>query len=338
MKGNLPEIVNPSGPGGTTIRYQEYLGDILTSPIAGAFHIDTYLLNAANTETFPWLSQIAMNYEQYELEGVIFEFRSTSADALNSVNTALGSVIIATQYDVSDNIFNSKMEMLNYQFATCCKPSQSTMHMIECDPRQTTINDLYTLNGSTPAGTDPRLYHLGRTSIATTGFQGTNINIGQLHVTYQVKLLKPKLAVTLGNAVMYWTGQQLTYANITPLGTPATWFNVGTNIPQLSLLANWIVLPRVESVQYYRVEIVWAGAACIPVLPALIYAGCTETQNQFSFTPALAGQTRCSMIFSVKTSGQDEPTFIEFGPGGTLPLGGFVELRIIKLNPASGGA
>ena len=35
-------------------------------------------------------------------------------------------------------------------------------------------------------------------TIATQGFQGTNVNIGELWVTYQVTLLKPKLYASLG--------------------------------------------------------------------------------------------------------------------------------------------
>ena len=69
---------------------------------ADVFKIDSYLINAANPKTFPWLSQIAANYEQYDIEGMVF-----SADALNSTKTALGTVMMATQYDVLDEPLNS---------------------------------------------------------------------------------------------------------------------------------------------------------------------------------------------------------------------------------------
>lgn len=207
LSGNLPVIKNPTGPnssGGTTIRYTEYLKDIVTAGVAGQFSSETFLINIGNSKTFPWLSQIAENYEQFEIEGMVFEFKSTSSDALNSTNTALGTVMLATQYDVLDTPFASKQEMLNYQYASCVKPSSNVMHMIECDPRQTSVNELYVLAGNSsevsnlPSNADARLYYLGRTTVATTGFQGTNVNIGQLHVTYQVRLLKPKLFATLG--------------------------------------------------------------------------------------------------------------------------------------------
>jgi hypothetical protein len=39
---------------------------------------------------FPWLSNIAQNFESYKLRGLVFEFKSMSGDALTSTNTALG--------------------------------------------------------------------------------------------------------------------------------------------------------------------------------------------------------------------------------------------------------
>nr|WPR18678.1 MAG: capsid protein [Chemarfal virus 68] len=203
LQGSLPQIYNMPAGGGTIIRFQEYLGDVITSGTANTFSNTSYSINAANDNTFPWLSQIAANYEQYSFEGLIFEYRSTSANALNSTNTALGSVMMATQYDVSDTVFASKAEMLNYEFSNSIKPSENCLHMIECAPRQSTLTELYTLVGNPPAGFDPRFYNLGRFQIATTGFQGTNVNIGELHVTYQVRLLKPKLFDTIGNDIGY---------------------------------------------------------------------------------------------------------------------------------------
>ena len=41
MSGNLPEVYNMPKGGGTIIRYQEYLGDIITSATPGNFKINT---------------------------------------------------------------------------------------------------------------------------------------------------------------------------------------------------------------------------------------------------------------------------------------------------------
>ncbi len=79
----------------TIFKHRECLGDIITSSTAGAFKYNRYLFNPTNPALFPWLHQIAVNYESYRVRGCIFEFRSMSGNALNSVNTALGNVIMS---------------------------------------------------------------------------------------------------------------------------------------------------------------------------------------------------------------------------------------------------
>jgi len=230
LGNNMPIIDNKSGAGGITVRFQEYLGDVVTPVQVGnssPFDIKTFLINPANSQTFPWLSQLAANFEQYEIEGMLFGFRTTAADMVTNTtnNLQLGTVIMATQYDVADALFGSKAEMLNYEFSSSVKPSEGAVHMIECDPRQTAVNILYTSPGAVPTGTDPRLYHLGRFAIATQGFQGSGVTIGELHITYQVRLLKPKLWSGLGETIPMWralTDPFVQGAGFTPLGDVRT--------------------------------------------------------------------------------------------------------------------
>jgi len=136
---------------------------------------------------------VAENYEQYRVHGMVFQFKSNSADALNSVNTALGTVVMATQYNMLNPVFTNKQQMENYEFGCSCRPSSDLIHPIECDPKQTTCNGLFSIRLGGVGGGDPRLYDLGRFSIATVGMQAPNVNLGELWVTYQVELLKPRL-------------------------------------------------------------------------------------------------------------------------------------------------
>lgn len=327
LAGRLPEVTNTAGNGGTIIRYQEYLGDIVTSATANTFKIDTYYLNPANSKTFPWLSQIAANYEQYEFQGVIFYFRSTSANALNSTNTALGTVMMATQYDTVDPSFSSKMEMLNYEFSTSCVPSADQPHMIECDPHQTTISLMYTEPGEqSPPNTDPRLYFLGKMSIATTGFQGTSVNIGELHVTYQVKLLKPKLNDALSfNVPTYYmtTGPQAftIFNSSSPLGVIGLIPPPQINTIELIRNPNSLVFPASNVPKQYYVDMNWIGDVNTaglayplptPVNGILIGDRLQGPQNT-------GGGFRCSQGFLVRSFGGVTPVLtVNFGTC-TLP-------------------
>lgn len=329
FQGRLPEMTNIAGNGGTIIRYQEYLGDIITASSANTFKIDSYLLNAANSTTFPWLSQIAANYEQYELQGILFEFRSTSANALNSTNTALGTVMLATQYDTVDAPFSSKIEMLNYEYSTSCVPSSNQTHMIECDPHQSTVSVLYTESGEiNPPNTDPRLYFLGRTSIATTGFQGTSVNIGELHVTYQVKLLKPKLYDVLGNANETYYALFDTvlpaWSNALPLGLSSSeWDDNVINNMGLTRTGTTLTLPASGISKQYTLFVRWFASTSVSIAyPSLsisngIFTGPNPASPLSGVTSAVASIYR---IF--RTSGNNLPTVITFSTGGTLPVAG----------------
>lgn len=338
LSGRLPEIVNQPTGGGTIIRFQEYLGDVFTSSIAGQFQIQSYLINAANSDTFPFLSQIACNYEQYEIEGLLFSFKSTSANALNSVNTALGSVMMATQYDTLDAPFASKLEMLNYEFSTSAKPSADTVHMIECEPRQSTVSNLYTLdkNQITPSNADPRLYHLGKFSIATTGFQGTSVNIGQLHVTYQIRLLKPKLYATLGLSNIAWRYERIDGATDSAYTSQYT---LGTSLVQsvpyfispacgILLAQSTITFPYSTRPVIFEISIVWQGASATPqacVAPVITYTSCALIQMETGFDqPAVANVDRCAIHFYVETTAFAQTpriTFAEDPAATVLPTG-----------------
>lgn len=325
LSGRLPEMVNVPQGGGTVIRYCEYLTDIITDPIANTFNIQSFLINAANQDTFPFLSQIAQNYEQYSIEGMIFEFRSTSADALNSVNTALGSVLLGTQYDVSDDPFTTKAEMLNYEFAQSVKPSENVLHMIECEPNQTVLSNLYTLSSADPpSGKDPRFYHLGRFSIATTGFQGTSVNIGELHVTYQVRLMKPKLYQSLGLDIEYahWSNAT-TVAAGTPLGASGSEVVLADTINVDHINSTQFELPAQSISKSYMCWVIYGGTAAAVVSPAITLTNCTNMGlSSLSQTPASGvSSVNLRFGFAFTTDGNNEVPLITFGTGGTIPTG-----------------
>lgn len=182
------------GSGSIRISHREYLGDIITSATAGAFNIQQFPINPGLAASFPWLSQVAgATFQQYRINGMVFEFRSTSADALTSANTALGTVVMSTDYDSKDSPFTTKQQMENTQFGVSCKPSSCMIHAIECARSQTAVSELYVRAYAVPSGADVRLYDMGNFYIATTGLQGTNVNIGELWVSYDITLFKPIL-------------------------------------------------------------------------------------------------------------------------------------------------
>lgn len=195
-EGNSPASMHNAGMT-TRVSHREYIGDIISSEVAGTFKIESYPLQPGSNLIFPWLSSVALNYQKYRLRGALIEFKSGSGDALNSVNTSLGEVIISTNYNNADSNFTSRSQMENTQYCSSAKPSVSFVHIIECDPDLQSQESLY-VNQSTeaPDGMTPNEINWCNVQVATTGVQGTEVNLGSLYITYDIELIQP---VELGN-------------------------------------------------------------------------------------------------------------------------------------------
>lgn len=186
-----PMITNSMKTGAIIVRHREYIGDIISSTV---FLNRNFPINPGMVGTFPWLAQIANAFEQYRFRGLIFEFKSLSADALISASTNIGqgTVIMATQYNALSPGFSTKIEMENYEYANSCKPSCSFMHPVECALYQTPNTPLYVRNGPIPPNADERLYDLGNFNLATQGLPSASGSIGELWATFEIEFFKPK--------------------------------------------------------------------------------------------------------------------------------------------------
>jgi len=230
---NDPPSVRNNSARTVTLSHREYIGDVVTGA-ANTFNLQAYKIQPGDPATFPWLSTIASQFQQYTLDGMIFQFKSMSADALNSTNTALGQVIMATNYNVSAPLFDSKYEMENTEFSSSVKPSCSAMHPIECARRESTLNELYVApGGSIPDNKDPSFYDFGNFQIATNGFQAAGVNIGELWVTYEVTLLKPILNSINGSQNL-WSLQYRRALISNPVDSTGL-FRAGSNLLQYPL-------------------------------------------------------------------------------------------------------
>lgn len=192
ITSQVPSVMNKkTDENSTYINHREYIGDVLSST---AFNIGYKLpINAAQPATFPWGSSISQNYQQYEIQGMLFEFISTSGDT-TAGSQSLGEVMMATSYDSYLPTFTNKQQMLNQEFSCSAKPSVNLIHAIECAPRQTSLELLYTRTVPAPSNSDLRMWDLGQFYLATTGQQTDGSTLGELYVTYQIRLLKPLLA------------------------------------------------------------------------------------------------------------------------------------------------
>lgn len=176
---------------GIRISHREFISDVKSTT---TFENTVFRIQPGDQTVFPWLSQVALNFEQYRFHGLIFEYRATSADALNSTNTALGTVIMGTDYNVYADPFTNKQQMENNEYTTSTKPSNSMMHPIECHPRESQVDIRFTRTDVLPTQGDLRLYDVGNFQFATVGSQA-EATIGELWCSYDIEFFKPQISV-----------------------------------------------------------------------------------------------------------------------------------------------
>jgi len=247
------------------IRHREYISDVITSATAGNFSVNSFNLNPGLATTFPWLGPLAQNYQEYRIKGMVIEYKPKSGNAVGSNNTALGTVIIATQYNPKAAAFTSKFAMDNEAFVTDCLPYECMYHPIECDPKQNPFNVQLVRGGALASTDDIKEYDWGIVSVATQGSQGTSVNFGELYIIYEIELLKPALLGSLGSYYPVAHYISTTYTNALPFkAATAKLDTIG-----LTVTGTVITLPANALPGSYLVNLIWYGSAVTNVNPAL---------------------------------------------------------------------
>jgi len=238
------------------IRHREFIQDITGSI---AFNNEAYAINPGNTRTFPYLYRIAQQFQTYQMEGLCFEFVSTSADALNSTNTALGAVIMGIQYDSLDQRFANKQQAENTQGTISGKPSSNMVMCVECRPGENPLTDLYIVRPGQSPQSDIRFQNLGNFQLMTVGMQAAAV-IGELWISYDIILKKP----ILGSASASGVASHIILDNTTTDSASTSLF-FGTN-PQFAVNGLNISVNPVTKV----ITIPVTGLAGIPGLPIIV--------------------------------------------------------------------
>lgn len=208
------------------VRYREYIGDLTTHPTrVGDFNSRDFTINPGNVITFPWLSPLANQYDQYKPLGIIFEYVSTVSN--QTAGGALGSVLASTEYDILDEPFADKREMLNSAYSTESKLSDNLVHGLECDPRELQRNVFYIRQVGVRDHLGSRDYTMARTTFATQG--GTlpvDTVVGSLYVHYEFAFYKEQM---MGGIAAHTELVQINRAEIVhdigPIGHDVLWRN-----------------------------------------------------------------------------------------------------------------
>jgi hypothetical protein len=249
--------------------------------VSGTTYVSTtFALNPGLSTSFPWLSTIAANFQQFEFKGLVFEFKSTSADALNSTNTALGTMILATQYNSLATAFTNKADMENYEYSTSCCPAESVLHPIECAPSEKPFKLQYVRQGAVPSGQDARFYDLGVTTIASVGVQAAS-TVGELWVSYDVELYKP-IIIPGGYAARYERIANGAYSGSNYLGAVQTALlgNLGGTVVATGAGYDTFAFPPNVQSGAYLVQFSWTGSSTASLAATKTLVNCTSVYTK----------------------------------------------------------
>lgn len=327
----FPDHVVPSfGDDSIRVRKREFIADVNAST---AFSNNVFPVNPGLSEVFPWLSSIANNFEQYRFNGLIFQFVSTSSDAIASTtDLGLGQVILASDYNAVDPAFVNAPQMLSSMFSNSGKPSENIMHAIECAPTDQAQKLYYVRSGDVPAHSDLRLYDLCTFQLATQNMPAVYSGMGQLWVSYDVTFCKSVQNNQLGFDINTDKYQISGAVGGTPLGTSQTLVagsNLGTTISQpVGGGPGILYFPAPLASGYYLIvfAVVGPNASTMMVEFSTNQTNCTlqqvwqgDSATNWSDTGMSAGAATLKNIWFAIVRIDDRDASIQINADGTFP-------------------
>jgi hypothetical protein len=265
----------------TVVMHRSFIQDLYSGPIAGQFNIESWYINPGLSTFDPLLSSIAQNYEVYSVAGMVVTFVSSCSEYITG--TALGTIIIAMEYNASAPVFTNKTQMENSDFAVSARLDKDIIYGIECKDQPTSGLYIRTGNTTLPLTTTD----LGLLQIATAPSVNVPINtvLGEIWVSYHVLLRKPRITI-----------DRFGYAHFITTQT----FPTTGNYPNISYS--------------------YLDPSYTPVLRGNLY-GCEITTNTITFPDAKVGDTY--LITTIGTLSNLNVTLgASIGTNGTYALNG----------------
>lgn len=209
MNDNLPVRVQaPTETGAMVVSHTEFVSNVY-APSSSEFSKQVYDVNPGLENTFKWLSSIAGQYKEYELVQCIFSFKSTVSD-MQTANGVIGKVMMASEYNVGDKTarYDTAQELMADIGSVSAKLTNGLVFGIECDPSK--LKDggqkkciKYVRTRGLRQHQDIQDFDWARLTVATSDVPQILFDqcIGELHVTYTVKLCRPTIKGLMGGNI-----------------------------------------------------------------------------------------------------------------------------------------
>jgi hypothetical protein len=174
---------------------REYIGDVISAETPGDFKITRYRIQAANRDLFKYLSTVARLHQQWEPRGMVLQYKSNTGLISSAATPNVGVVVMATEYDASIVApFTDKNEMENSWGGCSVMTTEHLAYGVECKYKKNVLENLLVDNDElNESENSPSFYDLGTFCIATVGQPAAAQNCGELWISYDIVLSKPKL-------------------------------------------------------------------------------------------------------------------------------------------------
>lgn len=313
------------------VKHKEFIGALLSTT---DFSNRVYHINPGQDALFPWLANVAANFQKYRLEGAMLIFESSIPSGIATFSS-LGSVILAANLNPSAPSATTQLEMEQMQFAASCKPSENMMAPIECAPYLGATQGLSVRTGDVPAEASINDYDHGTLQIATIGQPSAGVQLGKLYIVYDVVLQLPRYlgpGGTIQNA--YHKGASASAAAPFGTSTVEVFDNVGC-----TMSATAFTFPR-GSAGLWEIEVDYTGTAASITIPTITYtSGCEAGPTLYtagtatkSLIPSSGSQTNATLKFTVKVTDNAALAVVTIG-SGTLPTSASADIYVKQLNP-----
>lgn len=327
-----PDRIVPSfGDDSIRVRKREYISNINATT---AFTNNSFPVNPGLSEVFPWLSAIANNFEQYRWNGLVFQFVSTSSDAIASTtDLGLGQVVLASDYNAVDDAYVNLPQALSSMFSNSAKPSENIMHAVECAPTDVAQKLYYVRSGDVPSGSDIRLYDMLSFQLMTQNMPADYTGMGQLWVSYDITFCKSIQNNQLGFAI-----NTDKYILVAPAVTTA-YFGTSRTLAEDSNLGTTVTGTKISfpvnlESGYYLIIYTAIGASTACVSPAAALVNCTQISawNNNTATSANSAGTQTTYVLGLIVRIDARDATITFSMGTLPATPTFGDLIITQIN------
>lgn len=191
-KGNLPTM-HPGPEGILKVKHKELVFEVRSSD-TNDFNIVPYDINPGLYSAFPWLSNLARNYQQYNINGLVYIYQPSTAEGSADGLANTGLVLMCNTVDMAAHEPITYQQMMQQQFSVNGKPTKTIVMPVEQHRNRggQMTKQLLVRSGPIPFGATPQLYDDCRVYIGTYNNGVANATLGHVYVTYDITFYNPK--------------------------------------------------------------------------------------------------------------------------------------------------